>query len=149
MDEPAQPERVRPQTSTRDLVSLRDRLAVWIAGQLPGVADPSVSELTTPGSNGMSSETILFDATWRDGADKRREALVIRMAPDPSNFPVFPAYDLDKQFRIMRAVGELGVAPVPPVFWSEPDPDAAGIAVHRHGPDRRCGPARRHAIQLR
>ncbi len=65
---------------------------------------PQVSELQTPGSNGMSSETILFDATWRDGDTERAESLVARLAPDPANAPVFPTYDLDKQFNVMRVV---------------------------------------------
>ena len=123
---PPQPNPERPQVANRDLDQLRVDLEAWLAKTLPGDAAPTLTSFETPGSNGMSSETVLFDAQWASGDGVRTEALVARLAPDPINFPVFPTYDLDKQFHVMRVVGELGVAPVPPVFWSEPDRSAVG-----------------------
>jgi len=70
----------------------------------------------------MSSETILFDATWRDNAER----LVARLAPDPADVTVFPSYDLERQFRVMKLVGELTSVPVPHVHWYEPDASVAG-----------------------
>jgi aminoglycoside phosphotransferase (APT) family kinase protein len=121
-----QPNSTPPQTSTRDLAELQTRLENWLATKLADDAAPTVSGLETPGTSGMSSETVLFDAAWTSGDGVRTEELVARLAPDPANVPVFPTYDLDLQFNVMRVVGELDAAPVPPVFWSEPDPSVVG-----------------------
>lgn len=52
--------------------------------------------------------------------------LVARVAPTESTMPVFPAYDLESQFRTMAQVREHSAVPVPAVYWSESDPDALG-----------------------
>jgi aminoglycoside phosphotransferase (APT) family kinase protein len=111
----------RPRTSTRDPGDLRARLERWLEEHLPRGAGPVVSELEIPASNGMSSETLLFVASWREGGAERTESLVARVAPDPSAVPVFPVYDMDRQFRVMQRVRELSTVPVPRVLWSEPD----------------------------
>ncbi|MBP1686968.1 MAG: putative aminoglycoside phosphotransferase [Deltaproteobacteria bacterium] len=111
----------RPQTSTRDLVEVRQRLEAWMVRQLPAGAVPQVSALEVPPSNGMSSETLLFDATWREDGTTRTTPLVARVAPDPAAVPVFQVYDLDRQFRVMRQVAACTSVPIPPLYWSEPD----------------------------
>jgi aminoglycoside phosphotransferase (APT) family kinase protein len=123
-DEPSSA--TRPTTSTRDRADLRRRLTIWLAGVLPAGADPQVSELTTPGTTGMSSETILFDAAWTDDGVHRVERFVARLHPADDAFPVFPSYDFDRQVRAMRIVGERSDVPVPRVAWYEPDPAALG-----------------------
>jgi hypothetical protein len=80
----------RPRTTTRDPEDLRRRLEAWLATKLPAAAEPRIAEVRTPSSNGMSSETLLFDATWREGGGARSESLVARLAPEPSAVPVFP-----------------------------------------------------------
>src|SRR5262245_12659827 len=107
------------QTSTRDRDRLRADLERWLATRLPAGADPRVEPLEGTSSNGMSSETLLFDATWHDGDTPRRERLVARVAPDSDDVPVFPSYDLGRQFEAIRLVRELTDVPVPPVWWSE------------------------------
>jgi aminoglycoside phosphotransferase (APT) family kinase protein len=116
----------RPRTSTRDRGELRARLERWLAGRLPAGAAPEVGPLDGPTSTGMSTETLLFEASWREAGATRREALVARVAPDPSAVPVFPEYDLPRQFRILEQVHRLGSVPVPRVRWSEPDPAPLG-----------------------
>lgn len=111
----------RPQVSNRDLNEVHDRLVSWLAGRLPDGADPQVSELSIPATNGMSSETLLFDATWTEGGEARSERCVVRMRPALEAKPVFPTYDLDKQYRIMTLVGERCGIPVPKLLWNEPD----------------------------
>jgi aminoglycoside phosphotransferase (APT) family kinase protein len=74
----------------------------------------------------MSSETLLFDATWHEGDAVRSESLVARVAPEPSAVPVFPVYDLDRQFRVMGLVAAHTAVPVPRVWWSEPDREPLG-----------------------
>ena len=70
----------------------------------------------------MSSETVLFDATWTTDGARVRHELVARIAPEPSSVPVFQHYDLDSQFRVMAKVRELSDVPVPEVHWLEEDP---------------------------
>ncbi|HXQ60019.1 MAG TPA: phosphotransferase family protein [Acidimicrobiales bacterium] len=113
----------RPTTSTRDRDDLHRRLLIWLGGK---VTDPTVSELVVPESNGMSSETLLFEATWKDGATVRHQACAARLRPDPANAPVFPVYDLEKQFRVMQLVAGHSSVPVPRTLWYEPDPTAIG-----------------------
>jgi aminoglycoside phosphotransferase (APT) family kinase protein len=117
----------RPTTSTRDPAELRSRLEAWLAGVLPDGAGPEVSGIEVPGSTGMSSETLLFEAAWQEGGAPKKEALVARIAPDPAAVPVFPVYDMGRQFDTIRLVGELSDVPVPRVRWCEPD--GAGLGA--------------------
>ena len=123
-DEPAgaqNNEVARPQASRRDPVELRKRLEVWLRTRLPSDADPRISTLEVPASNGMSSETVLFEATWREGNSTHAQPRVARVAPDMSAVPVFPVYDLDRQFRVMQLVAASTSVPVPGLFWCETD----------------------------
>ena len=52
--------------------------------------------------------------------------MVARVAPAGVDVPVFPSYDLDDQFEVIRQVGELTSVPVPKVWWYEPDPAVLG-----------------------
>lgn len=117
---------LRPKTTTRDHDDLKRRLQTWLAGRLPDGARPRITALEVPVSNGLSSETVLFEAAWSDSGRDRSDALVARLAPDPDAVPVFPEYDLERQARVMRAVRETTTVPVPAVRWSEPDPAAIG-----------------------
>jgi len=112
----------RPKTSTRDLAATRDALEQWLATKLPAGSEPRISDLDVPPTSGMSSETILFDATWGD----EQAELVGRIPPDPANYPVFPSYDIPGQFRTMQVVRELSAVPVPEPLWVETDPSIIG-----------------------
>jgi aminoglycoside phosphotransferase (APT) family kinase protein len=94
----------RPTTSQRDPHSLRE----WLQALL---GEP-VTALEIPESNGMSSETILFETT---------RPLVARLAPDPEAMPVFPRYDLGLQAAVMRIVRAHSPVPVPEVVAAGPD----------------------------
>jgi len=119
MSEPAAPT-VR---TSRDDDALRQRLRRWLADRLPEGAEPTVSELSSPSASGMSSETLLFDATWSDGQEGG--AFVARMAPAEADLPTFPTYDLSLQARVLGLAGRAGV-PVPAVRWLETDPAPLG-----------------------
>jgi aminoglycoside phosphotransferase (APT) family kinase protein len=110
-----------PTRSSRDREALRARLEAWLAGRLPRGSDPTVPELSSPSATGMSSETLLFEAEWTEGGDRRRSSLVARVAPDPSDQPVFPHYDLGAQFQLLRLLAESGSVPVPAARWLETD----------------------------
>ena len=107
-------------TTVTDLDDLRTRIAAWLTAKAGGPVE--VGELSRPGEGGMSSISILFDATW----DGETRPLVLRMPPDSSAFPVFPSYDLRMQFDVMQAVAAASDAPVPELFWIEESPDALG-----------------------
>jgi aminoglycoside phosphotransferase (APT) family kinase protein len=113
----------RPKTSTRDRDDLHRRLVAWLAGK---VDQPQVSELVVPETNGMSSETLLFEASWRQDGAVRTQPCAARLRPDPANVPVFPVYDLERQFRVMGLVAEHSSVPVPRTLWFEPDAGAIG-----------------------
>lgn len=107
-------EKSRITTSTRDRDAIGAGLEKWLGCQIHNLVAPA---------NGLSSETVLFDAQWPDG---RTEALVARIAPEPSAVPVFPVYDLGTEFRTIGLVAELSDVPVPDTRSYEPDPAVLG-----------------------
>ncbi|GAA2890942.1 phosphotransferase family protein [Streptosporangium fragile] len=112
------------RTSTRDLGELRDRMRVWLSGRLG--LPVAVSPISHPRGNGLSSETLLFDASWTSAEGRREVRCVARMAPASEAVPVFPCYDLGKQFEVMRVVRERAGVPAPRTLWFEPDPEPMG-----------------------
>lgn len=112
--------------SSRDRSEVQARLTAWLATRLPEGAAPRITGLEGTSANGMSSETLLFDAAWDDGDQPCEHRLVARLAPGAEDVPVFPRYDLDQQFAAIRLVGEHSDVPVPAVWWSEPDAAAIG-----------------------
>jgi aminoglycoside phosphotransferase (APT) family kinase protein len=109
------PETKEVVRSSRQPEELRRRLEAWLGSQVNSSA--TITDLHATSANGMSSETILFDAKWTD----RSESLVARIAPDARDVPVFPSYDMERQAKAIRLVGELSSVPVPKVWWSEAD----------------------------
>jgi aminoglycoside phosphotransferase (APT) family kinase protein len=119
-------EPVEMQVSSRDPELLRPRLASWLAGRLPPGSSPTVPAVHTNSANGLSSDTVLFEATWTAEEETHDERLVARIAPDADDVPVFPSYDLGRQFEVIRLVGDLTSVPVPAVWWLEDRPQALG-----------------------
>jgi aminoglycoside phosphotransferase (APT) family kinase protein len=122
----AAPEGMRLRRTSRDPEVMRLRLQEWLRGVLGGDCEPVVSELEGTEANGMSSDTTLFRAQWTDGDGPHDERLVARIAPDPHDIPVFPAYDMKGQFEVIRLAGELAGVPVPRPWWCETDPAPIG-----------------------
>ena len=115
-------------TSTRDPQEMREQFERWLKTVLPDGSNPRVLEMTSPESNGMSSETLLVDLAWtEDGAEVTR-SLVARVEPPATDYPVFTTYDLDMQFRVMRLVSAHTAVPIPETHWYEPDPTVLGGA---------------------
>ncbi|MFE0105949.1 phosphotransferase family protein [Streptomyces sp. NPDC059009] len=110
----------RPRTSTRDPEELARRLTAWLAARLPGAKAVNVS---VPESNGMSSETLLFDI---EHPEPPVRACALRLAADPAAYTIFPVYDLPRQYRTMRLVADRTDLPVPRVLWLEEDPGPLG-----------------------
>ena len=114
----------RPTTSTRDRSAMRAGLEHWLRQRHPGGTGTTIVEFDAPSANGMSSETVLLTVEWDNGG--QRERLVARLCPDAAAVPVFPTYDLEKQFRVMQLVGERSPVPVPPMRWYEPSDEWVG-----------------------
>ncbi|MER5431526.1 phosphotransferase family protein [Streptomyces sp. NPDC002588] len=110
----------RPRTTTRDPQEMSRRLTDWLRTRLPGAR---VSAVTAPASNGLSSETLLFDL---EHPEPPLRACALRLAADPAAYTVFPVYDMARQYRTMRLVAEHTDVPVPRVLWLEEDPEPLG-----------------------
>ncbi|MFH8491564.1 phosphotransferase family protein [Streptomyces longisporoflavus] len=110
----------RPRTSTRDPEELARRLTAWLGVRLPGAKATGVR---VPESNGMSSETLLFDV---EHPEPPLRACALRLAADPAAYTIFPVYDLPRQHRTMQLVAEHTDLPVPRVLWLEEDPGPLG-----------------------
>ncbi|WP_405782522.1 phosphotransferase family protein [Streptomyces sp. NBC_00859] len=120
----------RPRTTTRDPQEVGRRLAAWLSTRLPGAR---IGDLTAPASNGMSSETLLFGVDGTDragtgapGAAAPVTSCALRLAADPAAYTVFPAYDMERQYRVMGLVAAHTDIPVPRVLWLETDPGPLG-----------------------
>ncbi|MEQ8841056.1 MAG: phosphotransferase family protein [Acidimicrobiales bacterium] len=115
-----------PTRSSRDRNELRSAMTAWLTSRLGADADVTLGEVTSPDGSGMSSETLLFDATWTEGGSRETQALVARVEPDDADVPVFPTYDLELQYRVMDLVGANSNVPVPNTRWYEADPGPLG-----------------------
>ncbi|MYT27309.1 MULTISPECIES: phosphotransferase family protein [unclassified Streptomyces] len=112
---------------------LTRRLTAWLAPRLPGAR---VTGVTVPASNGMSSETLLFDldhpGPGSPGLPAAPEqaavpgSCVLRLAADPAAYTIFPRYDMPRQYRTMRLVADRTDLPVPRTLWLEEDPAHLG-----------------------
>ncbi|MEW1829848.1 phosphotransferase family protein [Streptomyces sp. NPDC088196] len=110
----------RPRTTTRDPEELAHRLTAWLDTRLPGA---KAVDIKVPASNGMSSETLLFDI---EHPEPPLHACAMRLAADPAAYTVFPVYDIPRQYRTMRLVADRTDLPVPEVRWLEEDPGPLG-----------------------
>ncbi|WP_030199061.1 phosphotransferase family protein [Streptomyces sp. NRRL S-87] len=110
----------RPRTSTRAPEELGRRLEAWLGRHLPGAR---VTDISVPGSNGMSSETLLLAV---DHPDAPVRSCALRLAADPAAYTVFPTYDMARQYRVMSLVARHTDVPVPTVRWLEEDPEPLG-----------------------
>ncbi|MGV9454243.1 phosphotransferase family protein [Streptomyces sp. NPDC003635] len=110
----------RPRTTTRDPEEIARRLIAWLGTRLPGA---KVTGVRAPASNGMSSETVLFDI---DHPEAPLRSCVLRLAADQSAYTVFPEYDMYRQYRTMKLVAQHTDVPVPRVLWVELDPGPLG-----------------------
>jgi aminoglycoside phosphotransferase (APT) family kinase protein len=116
----------RLQRSSRDVTTLPAVMSKWLSTVLPGGATPQVTVESGVDSTGMSSETIIFTATWEQDDQPIAQKLVARVAPTAEDVQVFPTYRLDHQFDVIRMVGELTDVPVPRVRWLEPTGEVLG-----------------------
>ncbi|MFC4604281.1 phosphotransferase family protein [Rhodococcus kronopolitis] len=102
-------------------------LAGWLATKLPAGAEPVVTLHSGIDANGMSSETLVFDVSWREGGEQRTAEYIARVVPAAEDFPVLESYALQAQYDTMRIIGELSDVPVPRVGFMEPSGEVLGM----------------------
>jgi|ERR1700687_350549 len=110
----------------RDLESVRTSLTHWLQQKMPDTDRLSVARLKQPGA-GVSNETYLFDASWHSRGAPHSASLVVRM--QPTDFQVFPEYDLKAQYHILECLAPTEV-PVPRVRWFEDDTSILGCPFY-------------------
>jgi aminoglycoside phosphotransferase (APT) family kinase protein len=120
------PDMSEMRRSSRDPGTLRGAFTDWLSSTLGPDARPEALKLWGTSATGMSSETILLDARWTEDGSTATHELVARMAPDATDVPVFPNYDLGRQFDVIRLAGERTNIPVPKTYWLEQDPGPLG-----------------------
>ncbi len=111
--------------SQRNIDLVGARLAPWLVDRLGDGPPPQITGLRRPEGGGLSSVSLLFDATWPDGSQPPR-TLVARMPPEETSFPVFPAYDFRLQYDVMAAVREHSDVPVPALIGLDETGEVAG-----------------------
>ena len=99
----------------------KERLEAYLKAKFPQRQELSVGELERM-AVGVSHETYLFTATWKESQGPVSESLVIRMEPE---FGCVPPYDIRPQYEALKRVHGTGV-PVPKVHWLEMDSKALG-----------------------
>lgn len=114
------------QRSSRDSATVPKLLEDWLAALLPAGAEPTVVLHSGIDANGMSSETLVFDATWTESGSRDTHEYVARVAPAEQDFPVFETYALEDQYGAMRLVAESSGVPVPRVSFLEPTGSVLG-----------------------
>ncbi len=108
----------------------RAALEAWMQRHKPDATDLRVPEVDMPKSTGFSNETVVFDARWLAGGEEVAQRFVARIEQEDGG--LFPeqtrdcAVSVDVQRRIMQAVADAGVAPVPPVVAYENGPEVLG-----------------------
>ena len=108
-------EKRKMTVSERTVPALTTALQEWLTKRVPG--RPVVSGVRLPESGGLSSTSVLFEASW---AGAGTGFYVARMAPEASAVPVFPRYDLPGQFELIRCVAAASDVPLPALRWNEP-----------------------------
>lgn len=104
---------------TRDLETLAGQLAAWLEPRIPQAKDVRVENLAYPHGAGRSHETILFDASWTEGGQRRMQGCVVRIKP--VRHTVFPDDLFVEQYKVMKALHEQGRVKVAKPLWFEED----------------------------
>ncbi len=122
MTTPATPPVVAP--NVRDLGILAASLAAWLAERMPRASGIRIDNLAYPLGAGMSHETILFDAAWREDGSDKAQGMVVRIKP--TNNTVYPDDLFDQQYRLIELMDEFGAVRVARPLWFESDASLLG-----------------------
>lgn len=107
-----------------DLDELGRAVAETLARRLD-VTDVEIADLRIPDGAGTSSGTVLFTATWTDGAERVERGLVARTHPD--KVQLFREPDFRKQFTVIDALHRSDRVKVAEALFYEDDPSILGV----------------------
>jgi aminoglycoside phosphotransferase (APT) family kinase protein len=99
-------------------------LASWLPDALKVPGPVEVSEVTIPSASGMSSETVLFEASWQQDGELVTKGLVARIPPHDGG--LFETYDLGREVKVMSLLSAHTDAPIPRVLAHEATGDVLG-----------------------
>ncbi|MCP4904694.1 MAG: phosphotransferase family protein [bacterium] len=123
-----------PQKAVADPETYRESLDAWMKTQMPGALELRVHDIDMPRSTGFSNETVFFSTTALEGGGTSglpttRKWVARIEPPDGGLFPVQTKeceISCEVQHRIMSAVREAGVAPIPEMLPFEKDLSVLG-----------------------
>ena len=98
-------------------------LATSLARHRPGATEVTVGDVVIPQSSGMSNDTVLFTARWKEARRSLERRLVARIAPTGPSIFVHPR--LDVEASVISALAKSTV-PVPDLLIYETDLSALG-----------------------
>lgn len=108
-----------------DPEAIAERLTPWLIDILGADADLSLNDIQMPTASGMSSETVLFEASWTAAGQRTSKGLVVRIPP--SGQGLFPDYDIAREGLVMAALAQHSNAAVPGVLATENSGDVLGV----------------------
>ena len=109
---------------TRDLATFGAQLSQWLGEPIPQARDIALDNLSYPSGAGMSHETILFHAHWRQDGRSVIRPLVLRVKPTANM--VFPDDLFTSQYRIMKIMHERQWVPIAEPLWLEEREEVIG-----------------------
>ena len=119
-----------PTKAVADPESYRDALDRWMKSRLPQATALRVHDVDMPRATGFSNETVFFRASWREAGVDRTQRFVARIEPpDGGLFPIQTReceVSVEVQYRIMSAVAEAGIVPMPKLVAYEGDRGVLG-----------------------
>jgi aminoglycoside phosphotransferase (APT) family kinase protein len=119
-----------PAKAVQDPENYRQALDGWMKRQHPHVDRLHVHDVDMPRATGFSNETVFFSASGeQDGRPTTRRFVARIEPPDGGLFPVQTKaceVSVSTQHRIMAAVSDSGVVPIPPMLPYEDDLDVLG-----------------------
>jgi aminoglycoside phosphotransferase (APT) family kinase protein len=118
-------ERITPLVE--DIEGTRQKLMAWFSQRIG--SDVHIGDLSIPQATGMSNVTLLFTITYQQGNKTINQDCVGRLSPD-IEYPVFPAYDLSLQYRVMDIIGSQTEVPAPPLLGLEMDTSVLGTPFY-------------------
>ena len=107
----------------KDTEFVKKAILPWLRRRLPAAKQIDMPVPVAPAAGG-SSETFFIDPVVRDACGARQENWVLRI--EPTVHRIYQHAGLEKQYRVMKILGEAGAVPVPRVLWYEDNPSVLG-----------------------
>ncbi|MCA9502387.1 MAG: phosphotransferase family protein [Myxococcales bacterium] len=118
------------QKAVADPETYREALDGWMKRRMPEATAMRVHDVDMPRATGFSNETVFFSASWQEEGRPVTRRFVARIEPpDGGLFPVqAPGLEVScaLQHRIMQAVRDSGVVPMPELLPFEGDASVLG-----------------------